>query len=368
MDDAIRLFLGGDVMTGRGIDQILPHPSKPHLFEAHVASAEAYLLLAERASGPIPRRVAPSYVWGDALAALARLRPDVRIVNLETAVTTAEQPAAKGIHYRMDPANIACLAAARLDCCTLANNHVLDWGRVGLRETLDTLRAAGLRTAGAGSCAGQARAPAVLDLAGRGRVLVFAFGTASSGIPPDWAAGPGRPGVARLPDLSPASLRTVAEAVAAARRPGDLVVISLHWGGNWGFELGQDELAFGQWLVEEAGVDLVHGHSSHHARAIQVHRGRLVLHGCGDLLNDYEGIGGYEAWRDDLAVLHLATLAGRPPRLAALDLEVMQIRRFRLNAASAADTAWLARTLGKASRRFGTRFHAQGNRIRVGWP
>lgn len=368
MSQTIRLLLGGDVMTGRGIDQILPHPSQPHLFEPHVASAEAYLRLAERASGPIPRPVPPSRIWGEALAAMDRLAPDLRIVNLETAVTTAEAPEpGKAIHYRMHPANVACLTAARLDCCTLANNHVLDWGREGLAETLATLRAAGLRTAGAGRNLREAAAPAVFDLPGGGRVLVFAFGDASSGIPAHWAAGPARSGVARLADLGSTGTAQVRAAVEETRRPGDIAVLSLHWGANWSHGIGAEERAFAHAVIDEAGIDLVQGHSSHHARAVEVHRGRPVLFGCGDLINDYEGIGGYEQWRDDLAALWLATLTGDPPLLAALDLEVMQIRRFRLNTATPADTAWLARTLEEAGSRFGTSLRPQGNHISVAW-
>src|SRR5688572_12021430 len=156
----MKLFLCGDVMTGRGIDQILPAPCDPALDEPWVKSALDYVALAEQASGPIPRNVDAAYVWGDALAELERELPEARIVNLETAVTTSAERAAKGINYRMSPANAACLAAARIDCCVLANNHVLDWGRKGLEETLDTLHALGMRTAGAGRNAGQARAPA----------------------------------------------------------------------------------------------------------------------------------------------------------------------------------------------------------------
>lgn len=125
----ITLFLCGDVMTGRGIDQILPHPSQPQLYEPYVRSAHEYVALAEQVNGPIPRPVDAAYVWGAALLEFDRRRPDVRIVNLETAITTSEDREAKGINYRMHPANIACLTAAGIDCCTLANNHVLDLRR-----------------------------------------------------------------------------------------------------------------------------------------------------------------------------------------------------------------------------------------------
>jgi len=163
----VTLFLCGDVMTGRGIDQVLAHPGKPHLHEQYVRSALDYVSIAERASGPIERPVTPEYIWGDALAELERVRPDARIVNLETAVTTAEDAwPGKAVHYRMHSANVSCLTAARIDCCVLANNHVLDWGYDGLAETLATLRTAGIRTVGAGRDATEAAAPSRVLAAG----------------------------------------------------------------------------------------------------------------------------------------------------------------------------------------------------------
>src|SRR5207253_220913 len=138
-----------------------------------------------------------------------------------------------GINYRMHPANVGCLTAAGTNCCTLANNHVLDWGEAGLAETLEALQGAGLRTAGAGRNRGAAQAPAVLALGGGGRVLVYSLGTADSGIPASWEADAARPGVDFLHDLSEASAQRLAERVRGARRERDLVVLSIHWGGNW---------------------------------------------------------------------------------------------------------------------------------------
>ena len=199
----VTLFLCGDVMTGRGIDQILPHPSKPHLYEPYVRSALGYVELAEQATGPIKRSVDFPYIWGDALAELERVRPNARIINLETSVTAAEDAwPGKGIHYRMHPSNVACISAAKIDCCVLANNHVLDWGHRGLAETLGTLRNAGLRTAGAGRDEAEAAAPAAIELPGNRRVLVFAFGMESSGVPRDWAAHKDRAGVNFLTGVS----------------------------------------------------------------------------------------------------------------------------------------------------------------------
>jgi poly-gamma-glutamate capsule biosynthesis protein CapA/YwtB (metallophosphatase superfamily) len=146
------LFLCGDVMTGRGIDQILASPCPPGIQEPYVCDARDYVVLAEEANGPIAHPVAPAYIWGDALAEVKRVAPDARIINLETSITTCDDfwPG-KGIHYRMHPRNVDCLTAAAVDVCVLANNHVLDYGRAGLDQTIVTLIEAGLKVAGAGA-------------------------------------------------------------------------------------------------------------------------------------------------------------------------------------------------------------------------
>jgi poly-gamma-glutamate capsule biosynthesis protein CapA/YwtB (metallophosphatase superfamily) len=353
--DQITLFLAGDVMLGRGIDQILPHPSDPALKEDYVRSATTYVGLAERAHGPIPRPVDLAYVWGDALELLDRNRPDARIVNLETSITTSDDFAPKGINYRMHPDNVGCLSAARIDCCTLANNHVLDFGRRGLLDTLETLERAGIASAGAGQNAASAEAPAIMQVAGGGRVLVFAFGEASSGIPPGWAAGTNEPGVSLLENLSERTALRIAERTRAIKRPGDTAVASIHWGGNWGYDIPREQMRFAHELIDRAGFDVVHGHSSHHPRAIEIHRDRPILYGCGDFLNDYEGIEGHEAFRDDLVLMYLPSLSASSGALIGLRLVPFQIRNFRLRRASRDDAAWLRDVLDREGGRFGTR-------------
>ncbi|HEY7741458.1 MAG TPA: CapA family protein [Burkholderiales bacterium] len=366
--DAIGLFLCGDVMTGRGIDQILATPGDPALHEGYLESAEEYVALAEIRNGPIPRPVAESYVWGDAFAELDRVRPDLRIVNLETAVTLSDEWAPKGINYRMHPANVSCLTAAAIDCCVLANNHVLDWGEPGLIETLETLERSGIRVAGAGRNRGAAEAPAVLPLRDNGRVLVFSMGMASSGVSPDWAAGAARPGVDFLPDLSQRSVEGIARRVEAVKRPGDVIVLSIHWGANWGYEVADDERAFAQALIDSAGVDLVHGHSSHHPKGIEIHRGRLILYGCGDFINDYEGIRGHEAFRGDLGLMYFPVLESGTGRLARLAMTATQVKRFQVRRASGADARWLAAMLDREGRRLGTRSELlPDGRIELQW-
>lgn len=388
-------------MLGRGVDQVLPHSCDPRLHERWVRSARRYVELAEDTNGPIPAPVEFSYPWGDALAVLEEEEPDARIVNLETAVTTSDDRwRGKGIHYRTHPDNVGVLEAAGVDCCVLANNHAMDWGREGLHETLETLRGAGIGVAGAGVDRAEAAAAAAVEItprpeardegreaaadeedargrtvAGR-RVLVHAIGSTTAGIPRDWRATDRDSGVNLLEDLSEGTARKLAAGMREWRQEGDLVVASVHWGGNWGYRIPPPQRRFAHLLIEEGGADVVHGHSSHHPKGIEVHRGRPILYGCGDFLNDYEGISGHESYRGDLALMYLVTLewlgpgsgpgdgrirgeaerqpgASSGPRLHSLEMVPMRIRRFRLEHASPGEARWLADTLDRECRELG---------------
>jgi poly-gamma-glutamate capsule biosynthesis protein CapA/YwtB (metallophosphatase superfamily) len=345
----LRLFLCGDVMTGRGIDQALPHPVNPALHEPYVRDAREYVGLAENANGPIPRPVSFDYIWGDAVQELEDSGVDLRIVNLETAITSAETHwPGKAIHYRMHPRNIDCLSAARISGCALANNHILDWGYEGLSETLQTLDSAGIAHAGGGKNADKAAAPAILNAMGKGRVLLFSFGSTTSGIPREWRATSSSPGVNLLDDLSETTATRVASQMrqsASGGQLGDVLVASIHWGSNWGYDIPPEQIAFAHRLIDE-GVAIVHGHSSHHVKAIEVFKGRLILYGCGDFLTDYEGISGYETLRGDLGLMYLVDLDSRNGQLASASLVPMQMRRFRLERAPV-DSEWLSNLLNK---------------------
>jgi len=342
----VTVFLCGDVMTGRGIDQILPHPSDPRIYELVVSDARTYVQLAEEVNGPIPGPVELSYIWGDALAELQHVGPDARIVNLETSVTRSDERWPKGINYRMHPANVGCLTVAAIDVCVLANNHVLDYGYSGLVETLETLHQAGLKTTGAGRTLAEARRPAAVDLTADSRVIVYGFGTETSGIPPSWAAAEDRPGVNFLFDLSDVTVAAIKERVREVKQSRDVTIASIHWGSNWGYEVPLAHIRFAHQLID-GGVDIVHGHSSHHPRPIEVYRKRIIFYGCGDFINDYEGIRGYEQYRADLVLMYFATLNPASGDLIHLRMTPMQIRQMRLNRAAPRDAEWLADRLAR---------------------
>jgi len=347
---AVTVLLGGDVMLGRGVDQILPHPGRPELREGYVHDARQYVGLAERVNGPIPRHVEFDWPWGEARTILDELAPDVRLLNLETSITgDGDFAPFKGVHYRMQPGNTAALTAIRPDACALANNHVLDFGEPGLTDTLAALDAAGIHRAGAGADIDEARRPAVLPVGDGRRVVIVSVATESSGVPASWAARSDRPGVWLLDDLSVHTADAVASAAAADN--GDITVVSVHWGPNWGYETGSGETRFAHRLID-AGVDVVHGHSAHHPRPIEFYRGKPILYGCGDVIDDYEGIGGHESYRSHLRLLYLADID--PGGTTGLRLLPLRVRRMRLERATPGEAEWLRATVERISLRFRT--------------
>jgi len=360
----LKLLLGGDLMLGRGIDQQMPQHCDPTLHEAVVRDARHYTQLAEQIHGPTAAPFQPATPWGQSLAWMEQFNPELRLVNLETAITTSSKPwPGKGVHFRMHPANITALQAARLDGCSLANNHSLDWGFNGLADTLRCLRPAGIQAAGAGLSPHQAQRPACWQLGDGRELLLFAWAFTSSGVPPAWAALPCRPGVALLSGINNGSVKWLCRCINRQRRPGDRVVVALHWGANWVPVVPEQHRWLARQLIELAGVDVVFGHSSHHPLPLEIHQGRLILYGCGDLINDYEGLPPRDPWRSDLVCLYGVELERRSGALAALELQPFQLRGFQLQEASAADRQLLEHQLGLEAAPAGWRCRSEGH----GW-
>lgn len=357
------VLLGGDVMLGRGMDQVLPHPGDPALRERFVEDARTYVQLAENANGPLTRPVDFRAPWGDALPFLALA--DVRLINLETAITAGGTFApAKGIHYRMNPRNVPVLTVIAPVVCALANNHVLDFGVRGLTDTLRTLDAARVDHAGAGEDLDGARAPATAELDDRRRAVIVSVAAGSSGVPEYWAAQHDRPGLWRVGDApSLAATDEIAETVTAYTRPQDVAIVSIHWGPNWGYRVTPSERRFAHRLID-AGVDVVHGHSAHHPRPIEFYRGKPILYGCGDVVDDYEGIGGHARYRTDLRLLFLVTVDSE----IEVRLIPLRMRNMRLQSAGYDESRWLCDTMADISRGFDTRVAARPDDLPVVYP
>jgi len=366
----LRLALCGDVMLGRGVDQILPHPGNPAIYVSGdgITDANAYVRAAEQRHGAIPAGRGFDYVWGDARSVFARFAPDLRLINLETAITQQGKPwPDKWIHYRMNPRNVAVLIHANIDFCSLANNHVLDWGYVGLAETVNTLATAGIARAGVGRNLTNAASPAILPVPKKGRAVIASFAMLSGHMPSPWAADAEKPGV-NLIEASDRGLDAVKQSVAGVKRPGDVLIGSVHAGNNFGHEIDPAERDLFRRLIDEAGFDLVHCHSSHHVKAIELHKGRPILYGTGDLINDYEGLPvrpERTAFSPNIGAIAFADFSPASGACTGLFLSPTRLRRIRVERADADNAEGLAAMLNRESARFGTRIENRDGLLAV---
>ena len=363
------LFMVGDVMLGRGIDMILEHSNNPVLYERNGLDARDYVSLAVTQTGPLPDRSERKvdYVWGDAIEILNEMKPDVRIINLETSVTTNDSPwPMKGIHYRMHPKNVNVVQSAGINCCILANNHVADWGFAGLNETLSTLQSAGIKFAGAGHNSSEAKSPAILKVGSNNRVLIFAGAHQSSGVPDSWKVKTAREGVNIIDIYKPhKTLTSLKEQIKRYKQLGDIVVLSIHWGGNWGWDINPHFVEFAHKAIDEADVNVIHGHSSHHVKGIEVYKGKPIIYGCGDFLNDYEGILGHEGYRDDLSLMYFVDINEDTGCLAGLRMVPTQIKHLRVNRAKEEGIQWMLKTMSRECNKFGIDVKRVDNEIHL---
>lgn len=157
-----------------------------------------------------------------------------------------------------------------------------------------------------------------------------------------------------LPDFPEKTIRDIRDTIGQTKWASDIVVASIHWGGNWGYDVPREQREFAHLLVDEAGVDIIHGHSSHHVKGVEVYKGKLILYGCGDFLNDYEGISGHEIYRADLTLMYFVSTDPSTGKMISLHMTPMQIKRFRLNHASENDALWLKNVLNREGKKFGT--------------
>jgi poly-gamma-glutamate capsule biosynthesis protein CapA/YwtB (metallophosphatase superfamily) len=273
----ITLALVGDVMLGRKVNEAL-------------------------------HTVSPEQPWGDVLPLL--ISADLRIVNLECAITDHKQPwtrTPKVFHFRADSSAVEVLKAARVDACSLANNHTLDFEEQGLLDTMEHLKAAGIWYAGAGRDREEAARPALLAARRADRTSRVALLAFTDNEPP-CAAGSDRPGTNYLPVSSESNvLREVDAAVTAAREAGaGTVVFSNHWGPNMVQRPSAHFRRFAHAVID-CGVDVYYGHSAHIFQGVEIYGGKPILYDTGDFIDDYAV---HPKLRNDWSFLFKVSLEG----------------------------------------------------------
>lgn len=407
----------GDVMLGRLIDQFFPehvHSDEDRHNADHFMKMYPSIL----GNG----NYTPSSPWGTTLPLLRA--SDLFLINLETSVTTTPEPwPNKVFNYRMHPSNLApILHAAHVDYAGLANNHTLDFGKDGLIETAWTLRDAGIAFTGAGESPDQAFKPAVLYLprqtqeihsrrvdgaktiptkeqtttAKESGYLVHVYSAADH--PQDWASIPSF----HILDYSPATrtrLRTLLlsnglrtdhppksdseeesdvyhhcahhhhnPAPTPESRPA-LKIFSVHWGPNYRWHPADRIRSLAHFLIDECEVDIVHGHSSHHVQGVEVYRGRVIVYGCGDFVDDYALD---REFRNDLGAVWRVVVkekekeeGGEDGRggivLDRLEIFPTRVEKFRamLLDAGDGDHGWVRERIGELSLELGTKVRGE---------
>ena len=251
LSKSFQLAIVGDCMLGRGVDQSL-------------------------------QRQSPAHPWGDTLPLFQGA--DARICNLECVMSDRGTPWSeypKAFHFRTAAKNVAVLTAAGMNAVSIANNHVLDYGYDALLEMLQVLDAAHIAHSGAGANSAEAAQIARFEARGR-RLGLLAF----TDNEPPWEATSQRPGTLYVPvDLQDHRAERLLE-IVRGRKQLDVLIVSVHWGGNWGYMPPTEHVQFAHALVD-AGADIIFGHSSHVFRGIECYKHGLILYSTGNFVDDY---------------------------------------------------------------------------------
>ncbi len=214
---------------------------------------------------------------------------DIAIANLETAVTDRGTASPKQFNFRTGPAAFDALRAAGIDVVSMANNHGMDYGLVGLEDSLAHAEEADFPVIGIGADAGEAYAPWSHEVNGQRVAVIGATQVLDSSLIATWTATEEQPGLASAKEVD----RLVAE-VEAARLTHDTVIVYLHWGieGQTCPAPRQQELS--DQLIE-AGADVIVGGHAHRLQGGGRKGEAFVHYGLGNFVFYTEGGAGADS-------------------------------------------------------------------------
>lgn len=211
---------------------------------------------------------------------------DIAFANLEGALTDRGDPWPKGYNFRTPPRFASGLLDAGFDVVSLANNHTMDYGEVGLLDTIDALAGAGVRPVGAGGDAAAARAPAIIEANGLRVAFVACVATPAEagGFSIDqWAAASGSPGVFVCDDAP------LAAAIATAREQADFVIVVVHAGDEYRTVPSATQRRIAETALA-AGADAFIGHHAHVVQPFELRGAQLVAWGLGNFIFDLDNV------------------------------------------------------------------------------
>jgi poly-gamma-glutamate capsule biosynthesis protein CapA/YwtB (metallophosphatase superfamily) len=232
---------------------------------------------------------------------------DFLMVNLEHPITTATARVEKKFNFKMHPRLLPILVNARVSIVNLANNHIADYGREGMEDTMRNLEAVGIRYVGAGRNLAEARQPVILEKNG---VRIAFLGYYGGG---EFAA------TERLPGFAPRRSRIVVEDVRKARVEADYVVVNFHWGVERAEHPEPEQMVLARQVID-AGADLIVGHHPHVLQGIESYRGKHIVYSLGNFV-----FGGNSLHTYDTALLKVE-LTRTDARVSLIPVRVEQWR------------------------------------------
>lgn len=234
----------------------------------------------------VPRMEANGADYPYALVRDLLASADITIANLEGALTERGDPWPKGYNFRTPPRFASGLRDAGIDLVSLANNHAMDYGAIGLEDTLDALDGAGVVRAGAGRSALEAAAPVYIEAGGMRVAFIGCVATPDEGggfSIRQWAAGAASAGLSVCDE---AALRAW---IAEARRQSDFVIVIAHAGTEYVTAPDPTQQRIAQTVIE-AGADAYIGHHAHVVQPVELDGRQLVAWGLGNFIFDLDPV------------------------------------------------------------------------------
>lgn len=311
----MKLLFVGDVMLGRMVNEALK--SRP-----------------------------PEYPWGNTLSLFKMA--DIKICNLECAITDYSKPwsnTSKVFFFATDPKNVAVLQAAGITAVANANNHAMDYRYIGLSQMIKILDKAKILHAGSGKDFKEASRPATV----KADSLKIAFISFTDNEPWAAAGGPGG-GIFYIPvDIASPRAKVLFDLVSQSKKNHDLVIVSAHWGPNWGYNVQPNHIPFAHSLIE-AGADIVFGHSCHVFQAVEIYKGKPIMYSTGDFIDDYQ-VDPIE--RNDQSFIFIVETDG--DKLTKLNLYPVIISNLQVNLAKPTEAEEIAAKMKNLCRQMGTK-------------
>ncbi len=315
MNDLLTIGFAGDVMLGRTLDRII--------------SARGY-----------------NYPWGNVLPLMKTM--DANIINLETTLTGSTKQLIKTFNFKASPDKVRSLINANVTIANLANNHILDYEKEGLLETIETLDKAGIKHVGAGTNNEMATLPLLIS---KKDIRIGVIGLTDN--EPEWKANTG-PGTFFINVEDKTDREKVLDKIENLVEKTDIVIISIHWGPNKREQPTQEFIRFAHTMVDH-GAHIIHGHSAHILQGVENYNNRLILYDTGDFVDDYAVD---PELRNDLSAFFILTVS----KLGLVNLTIVPVRifQYQVNLAREGDYNWVINRMKRLSSSFKTNIDAEG--------